>query len=57
MNSPSSCVYCKGPTDPHCAHAGCSWLRCTECQAVLWTSAARALHRGLPVPWPYSRPD
>lgn len=51
------CIFCKGATDAHCENAACAWQRCPTCESVLWTSAARAVHRGRSVPWPYARPD
>jgi hypothetical protein len=52
-----TCIFCKGATDPHCENGACAWQRCTGCQSTLWPTATRALHRGRPVPWPYSLPD
>lgn len=51
------CVYCKARTETHCATAGCDWRSCTECGAVLWGAARRALRRGKPVAWPYTQPE
>jgi hypothetical protein len=57
MSNKDSCIYCKGTTDPHCSTRGCDWERCSECGAVIWSAAGRAMHRGRSVPWPYSWPD
>jgi hypothetical protein len=57
MTNNDSCIYCKGATEPHCETTGCDWDRCSECGAVIWSAAGRAMHRGRSVPWPYSWPD
>jgi hypothetical protein len=57
MSDEETCVYCKGRTEAHCDNGGCAWQRCSECSTILWPDAARAMRRGQPVPWPYSRPD
>lgn len=51
------CIFCKGPTDRHCETSACAWHRCPTCDAVIDRAAAKALHRGLAVPWPYAVPD